>query len=144
MKSVVLAAALVSAMAAAMAQGPTWLTVVGDPGNARADTVEADAASAVAFESMRLVKLRVNRAKPRNAFDGLPFQSYYSTAMFDCTQMTAWHRSVALFNKPLWQGQMRMHEYVERDGRDLAFAGMAENPRDRLIKAACAMTLQDK
>lgn len=142
MKSVVLAAALVSATAAA--QSPSWLTVVGDPGNGFTDTVEVDAASAVAFESMRLVKLRVNRAKPRTAFDGLPFHSYYSTAMVDCTQMKAWHRSITFFNKPLWHGQMRMHEYVESDGRDLAFADMAENPRDRLVKAACAMSLQDK
>jgi len=142
MKTVVLAAALVSA--AAVAQSSTWLTVVGDPGNAAVDTVEVDATSAVAFESMRLVKLRVNRAMVRDAFDGKPFRSYYSTAMVDCKENKAWHRSISLFSNPLWQGQMRMHEYAESDGRSLAFAEMADNPRDRLIKAACAISLQEK
>lgn len=142
MKSVVLAAALISATAGA--QSSTWLTVVGDPGNASTDTVEVDATSAVAFESMRLVKLRVNRGTARNAFDGKPFRSYYSTAMVDCKENKAWHRSISLFSGPLWQGQMRIHDYVESDGRNLAFADMADNPRDRLIRAACAISLQEK
>lgn len=138
------AAAVLLACSAAWADGPSWFTVVGEPGKPLVDTVEVDASSAVAFESMRLVKLRVNRAAPREAFDGKPFRSYYSTAMVDCKESKAWHRSLSLFSNPLWQGQMRMHEYVESDGRNLAFADMADNPRDRLIKAACAISLQDK
>jgi hypothetical protein len=64
--------------------GPMWLTIVGDAQSPTTDTVEVDATSAVAFESMRMVKLRVNRAKPRMGFDGKPYQSYYSTAIVNC------------------------------------------------------------
>ncbi|MBV7428273.1 hypothetical protein KW843_16075 [Acidovorax sp. sif1233] len=132
----------VLASSAAAAEAPSWLTVVGDPANAFVDTLEVDATSAIAFESMRLVKLRVNRARPRTGFDDQPYHSYYSTAVVDCTGLKAWHRSIALFSKPLWHGKMRLVEYAESDGRNLAFAEMEPNPRDRLIKAACAIALQ--
>lgn len=119
-----------------------WLTIAGDSATASEDTVEVDAASAIAFESMRLVKLRVNRAKPRTGFDGKPYQSYYSTAVVDCTEMKAWHRSLSLFEQPLWRGKMRLAEYTESDGHTVAFAEMESNPKDRLIKAACAIALR--
>lgn len=121
---------------------PMWLSIVGEAQNATADTVEVDASSAVAFESMRLIKLRVNRAKPRPGFDGLPYQSYYSTAIVDCTALKAWHRTISLFERPLWRGQMRIREYTETDGHGVTFSEMEPNPRDRLIKAACAITLR--
>lgn len=143
MKPLVFAVVLSGAAAAATAQDASWFTVVGDPASAATDTVEVDATSAVAFESMRLVKLRVNRATPRTAFDGKPFRSYYSTAMVDCKASKAWHRTISLYSDPLWRGQVRMHDYAESDGRSLAFADMADNPRNRLIKAACAIALQD-
>ncbi|MCE1191559.1 MAG: hypothetical protein LWW96_05330 [Acidovorax sp.] len=138
------AAALVCAAAAcnALAGESMWLTVVGDSGDAAVDTVEVDATSAVAFESMRLVKLRVNRAKPRTGFDGQPYRSYYSTAVVDCTELKSWHRTLSLFEQPLWRGKLRIVEYTERDGREVAFADMEANPRDRLIKAACSIALR--
>ena len=119
-----------------------WLTIVGDPQSARADTVEVDATSAVAFESMRLVKLRVNRARPRTGFDGNPYQSYYSTAVVDCAEQKAWHRTLSLFDKPLWRGKMRVADANEGEGRDVSFAEIDPNPRGRLMKAACAIALQ--
>lgn len=120
----------------------SWLTVVGDPGNPAEDIVEVDATSAVAFESLRKVRVRVNRAELRNGFDGGPYRSYYSTAMVDCTEGKAWHRSVSLFDKPLWSGKMRTVEYTERDGRIVTFSGMDPNPKERLLKAACAISVQ--
>jgi hypothetical protein len=131
-----------AATAGAWTTEPTWLPIAGDAQNAAADTVEVDATSAVAFESMRLIKLRVNRANPRAGFDGMLYQSYYSTAIVDCTALTAWHRSVSLFEQPLWRGKMRILEYTESDGNAVAFSDMQANPKDRLIKAACAITLR--
>ena len=128
--------------AAAWASEPMWLTITGDPQSATTDTVEVDATSAVAFESMRMVKLRVNRASPRMGFDGSPYRSYYSTALVDCTEQRAWHRNLSLFEKPLWRGRMRIADSTEGEGREVSFADMAANPRDRLIKAACAIALR--
>lgn len=147
MKSVVLAIAFVSAAvaaAAATAARANWFTVVGEPGNPLVDTVEVDATSAVAFESMRLVRLRVNRAQTRTGFDGQPYRSYYSSAVVDCAGLKAWHRTLSLFEAPLWRGQMRVLDFKDSDARSLAFADMGANPRDRLIKAACAVALQSK
>ena len=132
----------VHACAGAAAAGPMWLTIVGDAQDPAADTVEVDATSAVAFESMRLVKLRVNRAKPRTGFDGQPYRSYYSTAVVDCTAQNAWHRTLSLFESPLWRGKMRITDATEPESRAMSFAEMATNPRDRLIKAACSAALR--
>lgn len=126
---------------AVCAEGPAWFTIVGNPQDAATDTLEVDVTSAVAFESMRLVKMRVNRARSRIGYDGQPFRSYYSTAVVDCAAMTAWHRSVAFFNEPLWSGQIRLREYTQADNRPVVFADMAPNPRERLLKAACAIAL---
>lgn len=131
-----------AAMGCAWANEPAWLSITGDAQNAAMDTVDVDASSAVAFETMRLIKLRVNRAKPRPGFDGLPYQSYYSTAIVDCPALNAWHRTISLFEQPLWRGQMRIKEYTESDGHGVTFSDMEPNPRDRLIKAACAMALR--
>jgi hypothetical protein len=126
---------------AAFAKDPAWLTIMGDARDAAADTLEVDATSAMAFESMRLVKMRVNRASPRVGYDGQAYRSYYSTAVVDCAGMKAWHRSLALFNEPLWSGQIRLREYTQADNRPVAFADMTPNPRERLLKAACAIAL---
>ena len=142
MKPLVLGIALVCASSAG-AQGPSWFTVVGDPGDPRVDTVEVDAASAVAFESMRLVRLRVNRAHPRTGYDGQPYQSYQSTAAVDCAGMRAWHRSLSLYGEPLWRGPARALESREgAEGYPVAFAEMASNPRERLLRAACRAELR--
>ena len=119
-----------------------WLNVIGDPRSASTDTIEVDATSAVAFESLRTVKLRVNRAKPRRGFDGRPYQSYYSTAVVNCAEQKAWHRTLSLFEEPLWRGKMRIADSTEGEGREVSFAEVSPNPKDRLIKAACAIALK--
>ena len=144
MRYLLFIAAFTSCAAATAADASSWLTVVGDPANAAADIVEVDATSAVAFESLRKVRLRVSRAEPRTAFDGEPYQSYYSTALVDCIELKAWHRSVSLFDKPLWRGKMRTLEYAETDGHSVIFADMESSPKDRLIKAACSIAVQSQ
>ncbi len=136
-----LATTLLCAAATGHAQ-PSWLTVAGDPADPRVDTVEVDAASAVAFDAMRLVRLRANRSSTHMAGDGKPYRSYISQVMIDCEQKAAWHRSISLFNEPLWKGQLRMVEYKEGDDRNLAFAEMPSDSKGRVIKAACAIALQ--
>lgn len=137
-----LATTLLLCAAAAARAEPSWLTVAGDAADPRADTVEVDAASAVAFDTMRLVRLRANRASTRMAGDGKPYRSYISHVMIDCEEKTAWHRSISLFTDPLWRGQQRLVEYKEGDDRNLAFADMPSDPKGRVIRAACAIALQ--
>lgn len=126
----------------ALAEQPQWFTIVGDPHDPMADTVQVDVARAVAFDTARLVRLRVSRSAARMGYDGRPYQSYYSTAVVNCDAQTAWHRSLSLFSHPLWRGSMRIARYEERDGKHLVFADMPHNPTGRLIKAACAIALQ--
>ncbi|MES2612518.1 MAG: surface-adhesin E family protein [Pseudomonadota bacterium] len=137
-----LASSLLLAATPASHAEPSWLTVVGDPANPGADTVQVDATSAVAFDAMRMVRLRANRSSARTAGDGKPYRSYISQVMINCQEKSAWHRSISLFNDPLWKGQLRMVDYKEGDDRNLAFAEMPADPKGRLIKAACAIALQ--
>ena len=118
-----------------------WLTVMGDSAVPTVDTVEVDAGSAVSFGSARLVGVRVNRAADRMARDKQPFRSYESLVIIDCEKRTARHSSQTLFSEALWKGAVRSYTYEEKDVRDMAFAGMEPNPKDRIIKAACSIEL---
>lgn len=142
MRYLVFIAGLATCVAVTAADTSSWLTVVGDPGKPQADIVEVDVSSAVAFESLRKVRLRVNRAETRRDIDGEPYQSYYSTALVDCTDLKAWHRSLSLFDKPLWSGKMRTVDYAETEGHELTFGDMQADPKDRLTKAACSIAVQ--
>ena len=131
-------AVLTQPMAAA---DPVWLTVLGDPLDASTDTVQVDVTSAVAFDSSRLVRIRANRAERRLAGDGAFFKSYVSQVLIDCTARTARHRSQVLYEAPLWTGASRTVAYADDDVQPMAFKGMDDNPKDRIIRAACSIDL---
>ena len=120
---------------------PAWLTVLGDPTKPAVDTVEVDAGSAVTFGKARLVGIRVNRASDRIARDKQPFRSYESMVIIDCEKRTARHNAQTLFLEPLWAGTSRSYTYAENDIREMAFAGVEPNPKERIIKAACSIEL---
>ena len=123
------------------AADPVWLTVLGDPLDAKADTVQVDVTSAVAFDNSRLVRLRANRGELRQAQDGTMFRSYTSQVLIDCLAKTARHRSQVLYEAPLWTGTTHELTYRDDDVRTLAFRGMEANPKDRIIRAACSIEL---
>lgn len=125
----------------AKAAGPVWLTVLGDPLDPKAETVQVDVTSAVAFDDSRLVRLRANRGEPRVARDGTVFRSYSSQVLIDCLARTARHRSQVLYEAPLWTGTAHELTYRDDDVRTLAFRGMEANPKDRIIRAACSIEL---
>lgn len=120
---------------------PVWLTVLGDPLDPAADTVQVDVTSAVAFDRARIVTIRANRAQDRPARDGLPFRSYVSSVLIDCDKNTARHRSQELFTEPLWRGAPRTHHYQDDDVRTMAFRGMEASPQTRIVRAACSIDL---
>ncbi len=132
------------AQAATAVTEPVWLTILGDPLDPVAETVQVDVTSAVAFESARLVSIRANRSRDRMARDGLDFRSYVSSVLIDCTAGTARHRAQSLYTGPLWTGEMRYVKYDEKDIRMLAFKDMPANPKDRIIKAACSISMVQK
>ena len=125
----------------ATAAGPVWLTVLGDPLDPKADTVQVDVTSAVAFDNSRLVRLRANRGELRQARDGTMFRSYTSEVLIDCLAKTARHRSQVLYDSPLWTGAAHQLTYRDDDVRTVAFRGMEANPKDRIIRAACSIEL---
>lgn len=120
---------------------PLWLTVIGDPTKPAVDTVEVDAGSAVTFGKARLVGIRVNRARDRVARDKQMFRSYESMVIIDCNKRTARHSSQTLYSEALWAGTTRSYTYGDNDIRDMAFAGVEPNPKERIIKAACSIEL---
>ena len=118
---------------------PLWLTIIGDATQPTVDTVEVDAGSAVTFGKARLVGIRVNRANDRIARDKQTFRSYESLVIIDCDQHTARHNTQTLFPQALWKGPPRTYSYDANDIRDMAFAGVEPNPKERIIKAACSI-----
>jgi hypothetical protein len=120
---------------------PVWLTILGNPLDPMSDAVQVDVTSAVAFETARVVTLRANRAKDRMARDGKPFRSYVSSVLIDCDTDSARHRVQDLYAGPLWTGAMRTARYNDNDIRRMAFQDMEANPKDRIIRAACAINL---
>jgi hypothetical protein len=120
---------------------PVWLTVLGDPLNESSETVQVDATSAVAFESARVVSIRANRALDRPGRDGRAFRSYVSSVLIDCTAGTARHRAQTFYSEALWKGLGRFVQYGDNDPQLMAFKGMAANPKDRIIRAACSIDL---
>ncbi|MDB5849949.1 MAG: hypothetical protein JWP29_3701 [Rhodoferax sp.] len=116
-----------------------WLTIIGDAGDAGAETVQVDANSAVLLDENRLIDVRVSRAGVRTAYDGKPYRSYLSAVVIDCRRLTALHRGLTLYAEPLWKGPARRFEVADPNDRPMEFRSMAVNPRDRIIKAACAI-----
>jgi hypothetical protein len=93
-----LAAGLSVAGSLAWAQ-PAWFTVVGDPLDKAADTVQVDPnriaapppAEGEASPEKPLIEMnvRVNRSGPRFNWDRIPYRSYESRVVFDCQAKSA-------------------------------------------------------
>ncbi|MGJ7571352.1 surface-adhesin E family protein [Variovorax sp. RB2P76] len=83
---------------------PGWFTVVGDPQDKVADTVQVDPDRVAPMESSKTMNLRVNRAAARLNWDGIAYRSYESRVVFDCQAGRASYVAARYYIEPLWQG----------------------------------------
>ena len=116
---------------------PGWFTVVGDPQDKAADTVQVDPDRVASADSSTAMNLRVNRAAPRFNWDGVPYRSYESRVVFDCQARRASYVAARFYAAPLWQGEPhQVADYADAP-KPVLFLDMKPNPTARIVRAAC-------
>lgn len=118
-----------------------WFTVAGDPLDKTAETVQVDpnrvAVPSASETGVVEMKVRVNRAKPRYDWDGIPYRSYESRVIFDCRSKSANYVYVRYFAEPLWGGKSHHEAEYTDSPRPMRFRDMSPNPTARIVRAAC-------
>jgi hypothetical protein len=123
----------------AMAQ-TSWLTFVGNPGDAQSDLLEADPVSRTITPNGTTLNIRVSRALLRNSTDGIPFRSYTATVLVDCAAKTARFVTASFYMMPLWEGNPhRTLVYPSTEVRPLLLRFFDPNPLPRVIGATCGV-----
>jgi hypothetical protein len=125
--------------AAAPACAESWFSITGDPADPAADTVQVAPDTVVVFTTLRVMKIRANRAVTRAGYDGVPYRSYVSTVQIDCETNEARFRKLELFYGPLWTGPNRVVDYPENEMPKMVFMDLQPNPVERIVQAACVV-----
>ena len=125
-------------VAGVSAAGATeWFTVVGDPNDPRANTIQIDPIVRKADGPLRSMGLRVSRSMLRTSAGGVTFRSYDATVEFDCDKLTVRFVRSQFYDEPLWNKPGPLRNYPPTDVRPVEFRQIEPNPRDRVIRAAC-------
>jgi len=115
-----------------------WFTVLGDRGDPAVNTIEVDPAPISVSESLRTMRVRVSRSVERVSWDGVPYRSYVSEVVFDCTNRKARYTSLSFYRRPLWAGESHNTSvYTRGNPRAMLFVDVHPNPTARIIRAAC-------
>lgn len=116
----------------------SWLTLVGDPADLQADTVQVDVQSRLANTTQPTLHVRVSRSSLRASWDNVPYRSYTSTVVVDCLEKTARYLDATFYMMPLWQGKPHTtSNFSTLETRPMAFPDVEPNPAASIVKAAC-------
>ncbi len=118
--------------------GTTWFTVIGDPADARLDTVQVDPVDRDG--DAKTMRVRVSRAAPRTSWDGLPYRSYTANVAFECERKQARYLVITYYTQPGWHGEPGQPvDYSVGTPRMMEFRDVMPNPTQRIIHAACSL-----
>ncbi len=128
-------------LACSYGRGQThWLTVMGDPQDVAVNTVEVDPRPVSVNGNLRTMKVRVSRAAHRASREGVPYRSFESQVVFDCTHMTARYAMITYYLQPVWQGPShKTAVFPDNPPRTVEFRSLQPNPTARIIRAACQL-----
>jgi hypothetical protein len=115
----------------------TWFTVVGNPGDPKADTVEVDPVAITSAGGVKNMYMRVNRSKQRFNWDKLPYRSYEARIAFDCNTKKGDYMIATFYPEPLWTGLPVITTDYSRAPKPLLLLDMEPNPVERIVRAAC-------
>ena len=124
--------------AAVFAEEPVWFTVMGNASDPSVDSVELNVARLPPRGEISTMDLRVTLAVQRTMPDGEKYTSYHSQIAIDCDQEAVVHVEQVRYEGPQWTGAPTAQHFHEM--RPMAFGGLAPNPKDRVLKAACRHT----
>ncbi|GHC92309.1 hypothetical protein GCM10007320_42270 [Pseudorhodoferax aquiterrae] len=129
--------ALACVAAAAWADVP-WFTIVGDRNDPNADTIEMNPIALARQGAYVVMEIRVSRSTVRTSSDGVQFRSFRGEVGFDCAQGTARFLRSQFYAEPLWRAPVQELRYPSDRVRPMEFRLFEPNPRDKVVKAACA------
>ena len=113
-----------------------WLTLNGDPQEARKNLVEVRP-EPVGMDQRVVLDLRVSRDQQRTSFRGQKYRSYYAKAVVNCATQKAWYLWLSYYAQPQWGGEVvGREEYVEGQAPVL-FKDIPGESYKRMISAAC-------
>ena len=116
----------------------TWLTITGDPGNSANHYVQVNPVAIEIKDDLRVIPVRINRAKVWTTSEGIQFRSVDTEVQIDCTEQTARYLKALFYAQPDFRGQpFKVAVYAQDDVRPMIFKDIADHPNVRIIKAAC-------
>ncbi|WP_156472887.1 hypothetical protein [Pseudorhodoferax sp. Leaf265] len=130
--------AVCACLCVAEAATTPWLTVVGDPADPLADTIQVNPLFVRKDGPRRVMEVRVSRSQERTSTDGIRFRAFHGLVAFDCEARVARFLSSQFYNAPLWRDPGARLDYPESAWRSVEFRGFEPNPRDRVVQAACS------
>ncbi|MBG6072012.1 MULTISPECIES: surface-adhesin E family protein [unclassified Polaromonas] len=118
--------------------GTEWFNVMGDAANESVNTIEVDPSPVSINPESRIMRVRVSRSEDRVNWDGVPYRSFVSDVLFDCSQATARYLSIDYYRLPAWKGEPYLRRvYPQTEPRMMLFREVEPNPYRRIIRAAC-------
>lgn len=116
----------------------SWLTLLGDPFDPQTDVVQVDPQSRPPSLAQPTLNVRVSWSTLRTSWDNVPYRSYMSTVVVDCSEKTARYAEITFYMMPLWQGKPHKTSiFAATQPRPLLLRDMQISPAVSVIKAAC-------
>lgn len=114
-----------------------WFTVAGSATDASADTVQVDPVAVRIEGPLKTMNVRVSRSRQRYNWERLPYRSYESQVLFDCSARKASYQAATFYAQPLWQGEPVKSVDYSGDPQPMRFLDMEPNPTQRIVRAVC-------
>ena len=113
-----------------------WFAVMGQVGDLDVDTVEVNLEDLPPRGKIEVMFLRVTLAKQRTNPAGDKYASYLSRVSIDCEKSAIVHIDQTRYVEKRWRGAGTFQSFPEV--RPMAFGGLVPNPRETILRAACA------
>ncbi|MEJ8826309.1 surface-adhesin E family protein [Variovorax humicola] len=126
-----------SGMALHARAGTDWFTVVGDPKDPNANTVQIDPEAAVMQGARKNMYMRVSRSTRRLNWESLAYRSYEARVAFDCREKKAEYMIATFYPDPLWRGLPAITTDYADQPKPMELRDFDPNPTERIIRAAC-------
>jgi hypothetical protein len=131
-----LAACLALACVFAHAEG-SWLTLVGDPQDPKADYIQLDPAALARENDLRTLPMRVSGAETRMSRDGTAYRSLTGLAAIDCKERTGRILRASYYAEPDFKGVPIKTIEAGPEINPVELRGLDADRAKQVVRAAC-------